>query len=239
MKKVLVPLQIFKDNSKFPTDAMEHVYTKKLTKYGLLPIFISAAMSKSSIDELYNMGDGLFLAGGEDWNPALYGEEKHEKTEIKEEERDMLELYLIKKALKDKKPIFGICRGMQGLAIADGGSLYQHLPDEFPKESHLDLSVDYYDLPKAKKHDVNIDKTSLIYKVLNKNKTEVNSYHHQAIKNPGNHFKIVGTSPAGVIEMIENKDSSYFCIGVQNHPEMDEDNFMEPLFEAFANSIPL
>lgn len=237
MKKILVPLQIFKDNPKFPTDAMEQIYTRKLMKYDLLPIFVSSVMTQEAIDELYELSNGLYLAGGEDWDPALYNQKKHEKTEIKEAERDKLELPLIKRALNDKKPILAICRGAEGLAIADGGSLVQHIPDKFPEEVHMDPKISYYDLPLAPKHPVKIIKSSKVYKLLEKDKIMVNSYHHQSIDNPGAHMRVVGKSPAGVVEIIEHEDSKYFCIGIQSHPEMEENSFVEPIFEAFANVI--
>ena len=237
MKRVLVPLQIFKDNPAFPTDAMEQIYTKKLTKYDLLPLFVSSAISQVGIAELYSLSDGLFLAGGEDWDPSLYGQKKHEKTDVKEAERDGLELPLIKKALKDRKPILAVCRGAQGLAIADGGTLIQHIPDLFPDESHMDPHISYYDLPHAQKHKVLLTKKSRVYSLLQKATVWVNSYHHQSIDNPGKDFTVVGKSPAGVIEVIEHNDPSYFCIGVQSHPEMEEESFFEPLFKGFAEAI--
>ncbi len=237
MKKILLPFQIFKENPKYPTDSMEQIYTRKMTKYDLLPLFASSIMSGDMIDELYDMSDGLYLAGGEDWDPALYGQEKHEKTQVKEAERDTLEVPLIKKALQDKKPMLALCRGCQGLAIANGGELYQHLPDTFPNESHADITKSYYDLPNAEKHAVHIVRPSHVFDLLQSEKVKVNSYHHQGIKNPGKDFMVVGKSPAGVAEIIEHKDTSYFCIGVQSHPEMEEESFFESLFQGFAEAV--
>src|SRR5258708_4686119 len=236
MKKVLVSTAIYRDNPITPIYGARVSYIKKLTKYGLLPIFVTPNMTQHMITELYDMCEGVYFIGGEDWDPAVYHSLKHPKTVVGEPERDIIELPLLQLTLQDKKPFLGICRGGQGLAIAAGGTLIQHLPDKIPSENHNPNNI-YDDLLTSQKHPVVIDKKSKIYKIVKKGRVLVNSFHHQAIDNPGEKMKIVGTSPGGVVEIIESADSDYFCFGVNSHPEAIENSFLEELFKAFADHI--
>ncbi|MDO8497149.1 MAG: gamma-glutamyl-gamma-aminobutyrate hydrolase family protein [bacterium] len=237
MKEVLVPLATFKNTKEkyAPFHFARETYIKKLVQYHLLPYFVSHVMTIQMIDELYDQSQGVLLMGGADWNPSLYGETKGGKTQEPERGRDMMEQYILKKVLADKKPFLGICRGHQGLAIASGGKLIQHVADEFPSEKH---DVENYDgLFSGQKHEVVLDPSSRIAQLLGKEKINVNSGHHQAVREAGHNMKIVGESPAGVAEIIEHTDSSFFCYGVQCHPEADTNGDLERLFAAFAKAV--
>lgn len=237
MKKVLVPLATMKHSKEKygPFHFARETYIKKLVHYNLLPLFVSHVMTHQMIDELYNDSNGVLMMGGADWNPSLYGETRDETTQQPDSGRDRMELYILKKMLADKKPFLGICRGHQGLAIASGGKLIQHVADEFPTEKH---DVENYDgLFSGQKHEVILEPNSHIHQILGKEKIIVNSGHHQAVRNAGHNMKIVGRSPAGVAEVIEHTDSSFFCFGVQCHPEADTNGDLELLFSAFATTI--
>src|SRR3989338_10075560 len=152
MKKVLVPLAILpQTDAATPLHFVRETYVKKLAKHSLLPIFVSSASPREVADELYALTDGLFYTGGSDFDSAHYGETPHPKTHIKEPARDKLEIYLLKRALHDKKPFLGICRGCQALAIASGGSLHQHVPDIADGENH-DPAESYDGIRSAEKH---------------------------------------------------------------------------------------
>jgi putative glutamine amidotransferase len=226
-------------NPEMGLEGTRPTYPGKVIKYDIIPLFVSYLMTKKMLDELYNEADGLYLTGGDDWNPELYGEKRHPQTEAGEPQREKIELYLLNKALKDHKPILAICRGAQGLVVATGGKLIQHLPDEFPQENHrLSEKMTYGAFSKTKlRHPVIIKKGTKTYKLLQKETVMVNSLHHQAPRILGKDFVVSGTSPQGVIEVFEHKDPAYFCIGIQSHPEIEEPSFFEPLFEAFAKAV--
>lgn len=236
MKKVIVPMAIYRDNPLIPIHGARPTYIEKLIKYQITPLFVTTLMKWSQIEEIYKLCQGAYFIGGDDFDPALYKQKKHPKTFIGEPERDILEIKLLKKILKDKKPFLGVCRGMQALAIASGGSLIQHLPDIFPKENH-NPNKSYPDLLKSKKHQVNLKSESKTSKLIKKNKLMTTSYHHQAVKEAGNGMVVVGTSPQGVIEAIEHQDKNYFCLGVQCHPEAERNGDMEKIFKAFAIAL--
>lgn len=236
MKKVLVPFEIHFDIPLVPIHGARSTYIKKLTKYKLFPIFVSPLMTKEMIMEAYNLCDGVYFIAGEDISHSLYTNKKHPETVETEVERDLIEIPLLQIVLKDKKPFLGICRGGQGLAVASGGTLIQHLPDVYPDENH-NPNKKYNELLDSPKHEIRIKKDSKIYRILQMDSIMVNSYHHQAIDNPGTNLEIVGTSPAGVTEIIEHTDPNYFCFGVQSHPEAEENSFMENLFYEFAKAI--
>lgn len=236
MKKVLMPVAIYQDNPIIPIHGARPTYIEKITKYNLIPIFVDPLMSWKMIDELYEMCDGAYFIGGEDWNPKLYGQKKHKKTFVGEQTRDEIELPLLKRILKDRKPFLGLCRGGQGLAIASGGTLIQHIPDKFPGENHNPNKI-YDDLLTSPKHKVIIDKQSKTFSVIKKGEIMVNSYHHQAVDKPGKNIRIVGKSPAGVTEIIEHEDKNYFCVGFGCHPEAENKEFSERMFKEFAIAV--
>jgi putative glutamine amidotransferase len=236
MRKVLVPLASIKlhPDTIAPIQFARETYIKKLLKYNLLPLFVSSLLSEEQIDQLYSMSDGVLFMGGQDFKAAHYHEIPHEKNDSPDENRDKVELYILKKVLQDKKPFLGICRGCQALAIASGGKLYQHLPEKVEGEVH---TLDTYDKLKDIHHTVTVNKNSIVFEILKKVTLNVNSAHHQAVESVGKDLEIVGSSPRGVTEIIEHKDKSYFCIGIQSHPEALEYGDLEPLFKAFAETL--
>lgn len=235
MKKLLIPIPNIesKTDDQICHSAIRETYLNKLAKYDLLPLFVSVCMTKKQINEMYLMADGVMFIGGKDIDPKLYGQKKHPKTEI-DPKRDEIELYILKKTLKDKKPFLGICRGNQFLAVASGGQLTQHIPDKIgTQEIH---HSNYCNLDKNK-HQIEINKNSRLYKIIKKDKLAVNSAHHQAVSNPGKNISISAYSPAGIPEAIEHKDKDYFCFGVQSHPEFEKNSFFEKLFSEFKKSL--
>lgn len=238
MKKVLVPLasKSFPSHS-IPLHLVRETYLRKLKTYNLLPLFVSTISEQNTIDELYGLCDGLLFAGGSDIDPILYDKSNHEKTDIAEPKRDILEIQLIKRGIADRKPILGICRGCQALAVASGGSLHQHVPDITQSEHHGVSEGGIYDDILKNTMNIQIDRDSNIFKYLNLKTCRVHCGHHQSVDDPGNEMRIVGRSPAGIAEIIEHTDQNYFCIGIQSHPEIEENGDLEKLFEAFAKSL--
>jgi len=181
---------------------------------------------------------GLLLTGGEDVNPARYGKENElYKCEAIDEYRDSLEFALIGKALKEKMPVFGICRGEQILNVALGGTLLTDIPTD------AGTSVIHRSSSSAKgcPHAVDIDKSSLLYRLTGVSHDTVNSYHHQAIDKIAPGFKISARSKDGVAEAMEREfpDGKPFIMAVQWHPEKptQKPGLSKPLADNFIRHI--
>lgn len=210
---------------------VRETYVKKIIEANGIPIIIPSINNEDIINIVLNDADGILLTGGSDIDPRFYNQEKHQKTEIKEPIRDDFEIALIKQAMQRKIPILGICRGAQVLAIADGGELYQHIPD-ITAEKHG--AEDYDDLFRPEfRHKVIVKKNSKVFDMIKTEEIEITSAHHQAVKNPGRNMRIVGTTANGITEIIEHEDQNYFCIGFQGHIETQDGKLIDDLFKEF------
>jgi len=166
--------------------------------------------------------DGLLLTGGGDVDPARYGEAPHLKLEDVDPVRDEFEIALIAAARARDLPIFAICRGVQVLNVAAGGTLVQDIPSEVTGALKHSLDVPPHP-PYELAHEVWVDKDSLLAKLMGdrlvgSDTCDVNSRHHQAVKTVGAGYRVSATAPDGVIEAIEDP-AARFCLGVQWHPE--------------------
>ena len=180
---------------------------------------------------------GLLLTGGGDVRPDLYGAAPHATFDPAEPGRDEYEIALVRLALEKDLPVFAICRGVQLLNVARGGTLIQHIPDEVGTTVEHRLKEPRF----AIAHDVWIESRSLLERLMGERfqageACPVNSRHHQAPKDLGEGLIASATAPDGVIEAIEDP-SRRFCLGVQWHPE----NFwrtgeFRTLFEAFVQA---
>jgi putative glutamine amidotransferase len=239
MKKVLVPMAVqLQEKTIAPLHFTRATYIKKLVKYGLMPVFVSSIMTERMLIEAYEECGGVLFVGGTDFNPDLYCRPRHEKTEVSEPARDSLELFILQRAVAERKTFLGICRGCQALAIVSGGTLHQHLPDTVKNEDHgIGEGKTYDDLLTNQKHSVVIDEDSKFIHLVGSPKVLVNSGHHQSVDDAGKDIRIVGRSPEGVAEILEHTDPNYFCYGIQSHPEAEEESFFESVFEAFADAV--
>ena len=167
--------------------------------------------------------DGIVFVGGNDIDPAYWGAERHPETEV-DVARDESELMLMRATLEMDLPVLGVCRGMQVMAVVAGGSLHQHLPDLIGHERHRAASgTDPLAAGAAAygRHDVEVRRGSQAYDLLGSRLT-VNSFHHQAVDDPGT-FTPVGWCPDDkVVEIIEDRER-HFALGVQWHPERTAD----------------
>ncbi len=204
-------------------------YYRSILLAGGIPLIIPPYEETDNLGELLDRVDGLLLSGGADINPLLLGEEPVMELHGINPKRDAQELELTRLAANRQVPILGICRGIQVLNAALGGTLYQdiHTQMEGKRIKHdQDLDRAY------PSHTVTIDTDSLLYTLFNKERLEVNSFHHQAVKTPAEGLRTVAVSPDGVIEAVESTEHKS-VIGVQWHPEcfcMNNDDCMSPLF---------
>ncbi|WP_199511899.1 gamma-glutamyl-gamma-aminobutyrate hydrolase family protein [Nucisporomicrobium flavum] len=167
--------------------------------------------------------DGIVFAGGGDIDPSHWGAERHPATEA-DSGRDAAELMLMRAALEADVPVLGVCRGMQVMAVATGGSLHQHLPDVIGHDRHRAAAGTdplAADASAFGRHDVELQRGSRAMALLG-GRITVNSFHHQAVDDPGT-FTISGWCPDDrVVEILEARDRE-FALGVQWHPERTGD----------------
>lgn len=209
-------------------------YVESVTRAGGEPRRLDSSMEVArAIEGLA----GLMLAGGEDVNPDLYGEPPHPALGAVDADRDRFELALIEQALASGLPMLGICRGLQVLNVACGGTLIQDIPSEVPTALN-------HRVPEPRNvvaHDIWVTRGTTLSAILQERLNQddacpVNSRHHQAIKRLANGFEVAATAPDGIIEAIERR-GDVFCLAVQWHPE----NFwrtgeFRALFEAFLSA---
>ena len=163
--------------------------------------------------------DALILTGGAgDVDPALYGQERHPETGPIQEERDAYELALARAVVEHEIPTLGICRGMEILNVAYGGSIEQHLPDVLGHEEHRHTPGTYAD------HEVRLEPGSLAARAAGTERTPVKSHHHQGIREVGDGLRVTGWATEDeAVEALEDPRCQ-FVLGVLWHPEEDEES---------------
>ena len=205
-------------------------YILSVIKNGGIPFIIPFNESAEVIKAQIEMVDGLLLSGGQDVTPKNYGEEPMPKLGDIFPERDDFEYSLLKAALEAKKPVLGICRGVQIINTYFNGSLYQDL-------SYMGIETlkhNQVNTPARVTHSVSVDKTSKLFGIFGEESFMVNSFHHQAIKEVGDGLVKTAAAPDGIIEAVEKTDYP-FLVGVQWHPEMLHESveMMNKLFARF------
>ncbi|HOC20126.1 MAG TPA: gamma-glutamyl-gamma-aminobutyrate hydrolase family protein [Anaerolineae bacterium] len=218
-----------------PMYSVGETYVHAVHQAGGAPVILPPMLAEADWTALLGRLEGLLLSGGEDLHPRQYGQPPEAWLGGVDETRDTSELGLIRAALEMRKPIFAICRGIQVLNVALGGTLYQDLAAQVPgaldhaflMSRSLDQSV----------HPVTLEADSALVRILGGVTFAVNSAHHQSIQTPGAGLRVVGRAPDGVIEAVELADYP-FCIGVQWHPEalVRSDPAMAALFAALVEA---
>lgn len=208
-------------------------YMKLLEKCGALPVMLPLTDDKDELDELFDHIDGLLFTGGHDVGPDVYGEKASDKCGTPCKLRDEMEAYLLDKALKSNKPLFGICRGIQFINAYMGGSLYQDLSSEHPSEVTHQMTKPY----DRAVHKVSVKDNTLLAKIIGSGQYEVNSYHHQAIKRLADGLVSMAESEDGLIEAV-SVEGCKFALAVQWHPEFayEKDEKCLLLIQAFVNA---
>jgi putative glutamine amidotransferase len=218
---------------------MPRRYIEVLSSLGALPC-LTPLLSKDELTlrAVYEELDGLFLSGGSDVDPSCYNESKHVKCGATDSDRDAVESQLVRWAVGDRKPIMAVCRGLQMLNVAMGGTLYQDVPSQRPGSVVHDslqsdddgVSRDYV------MHDVRVETNTRLGNSLATDRVMVNSMHHQAIKHLGTGLVATAWAADGLIEAAECTDGHY-VIGVQWHPEdMTQIDGQRRLFTEFLDA---
>jgi putative glutamine amidotransferase len=184
-------------------------------------------------DEVLDLLDGLLLAGGADIDPSAYGAPRHERVVHTVPQRDTFEIALARRALELDMPFLGICRGMQLMNVATGGTLYQHLPDTHGHHEHRRVlgSFDGAD------HDVRLAAGSLAARAAGEELHPTKSHHHQGVNRLGNGLQITGWSTIDNLPEAIEMPGRRFALGVQWHPEVDETSRLVAALVAEAAAV--
>jgi putative glutamine amidotransferase len=211
---------------------LNQTYERAIREAGGLPLLLAPGLDDEAMDQLTGELQGLLLPGGLDVDPARYGAERHPTTEVNAP-LDALEFPLLERALRAGMPVLAICRGIQLLNVACGGSLWQDLPSERPTNLvHPQKQVPRDHLA----HGLHLTADSRLAGVLGTSELPVNSFHHQAIRNLGEGLQPVGWADDGAIEAVEGPGR--FVVGVQCHPEelVQSQPTWRRLFAAFVEA---
>lgn len=204
-------------------------YLRAVQQAGGVPILLPPQLSQRARDELWRRLDALILTGGGDLDPARFGEPRHPTVYDVSVARDALEIELTRRALAENVPLLAICRGIQVLNVVLGGTLVQDIASDLGSPiTHS--QTERRDQPT---HAVKVQEGSRLAGILGRLEVDVNSFHHQAIKDLGSRLVAVGVAPDGVIEAAEVADHP-FAVAVQWHPEdlVDHDDAARSLFRA-------
>jgi putative glutamine amidotransferase len=210
-------------------------YTEAVAKAGGIPLLVPLGLSEEDLLEILERVDGVVLPGGGDIDPAIFNQPRHPTVYSIDPERDRTELFVARAAASRRKPFLAICRGIQVLNVALGGTLWQDIPSQIPE------SIDHYtseDQPRNHlEHTVDVEPGSLLARLVGKRQIWVNSYHHQSIRDLPPELTVTAEAKDGVIEAVE-VNGHPFGLGLQWHPEnlVDDDLAMLALFEGLVEA---
>lgn len=222
---------------KRPRVALYASYLAPLERVGLTPVLITPAHSEEAIRQLVEMCEGLVLSGGDDIDPSQYGHEPIPELGQVNPPRDTAELRALGVAIERDLPVLGICRGHQLLNVYFGGTLCQDIGVEMTEAvSHVQAGP-----WEAHQHEVSVEPGTRLAAALGRDRLEINSFHHQAIRRPADNLEITARADDGLIEAVESRDHKW-VVGVQWHPERHEATAPDSdpnlrLFSAFADAV--
>ena len=216
---------------------MNQRYYQAAAAAGAAPVLIPLLDDLEALRAIYDGVDGILIPGGVDVDPAAFGEAPHERLGRIDPARDRVELQLVKWAVVDRKPVLGLCRGLQVINVALGGTLSQDLEAQYPNALKHDYFPNYGFERDYLAHEVALTPGTRLHHAMHAESIPVNSMHHQGIKELGRSLAPAATAPDGLIEALESCDDS-FLVGVQWHPEVFEatDPHTEHLFSDFLAS---
>ena len=204
-------------------------YIESLKRAGAVPVLIPP-QPENAVDVIDSL-DGILLAGGDDCDPAEYGEERHPSSELMDPRRQKNDISLARLARERGIPTLGICLGVQMMNVAAGGTLIQDI------ESAIETEIDHASEPSDRhRHDVLIDAATKLGSILEARALSVNSSHHQAVGRVADGLRVTASAPDGIVEGLEDP-SHPFYLGVQWHPEdMPGEPSATALFCAFVEA---
>lgn len=203
---------------------IEEKYAHAVAGAGGIPFLIPSITGNDRlIEDTAATIDGLLLPGSRDMDPRFYNEEPHPKLRPMSLERTETEFAVLKQVTERRIPVLGICGGMQLINVFSGGSLYQdiyaYIPDAMPHE-------------KGAVHEILVETDSLLFKIAGTDRFSSKSYHHQSVRETGRGLRVSARSPDGIVECIESLEHP-FVLGIQWHPELEENGISERIFNSF------
>lgn len=223
-----------KSPADLPIVAVNTAYVHAILQAGGLPLLLPNQLNQEEWTELVPRLDGILFTGGGDIDPELFSGALHPRVDGVDEERDSLELPLLRYAVEQRIPFLGICRGCQVVNVALGGTLHTHLPDQIETDIRHDC---YPDIPRNHiAHPVRVEADSQIAKIFGATELQVNSLHHQGLEKLALALKPVAYAPDGLIEAVELPGHP-FAYAVQWHPEcLTDQQPTRNLFRAFVEA---
>jgi putative glutamine amidotransferase len=199
-----------------PANGIPVSYLRAIEAAGGIPLLIHLTRDEDVLDFHFRRCDGLLLAGGDDVDPASYGHERRPWLGVTTPLRDEVEIALARRAIEERMPLLGICRGIQSLNVALGGTLYQDIAAELPD------ALDHregWDLQRTDvlAHPILVERDSWLAARLGTTELQVNSLHHQALRDVAPALRVTARAPDGVVEAVEGGPG--FVAAVQCHPE--------------------
>jgi putative glutamine amidotransferase len=239
MKPIIgIPCGTFHDRAWCPPSyGHRKTYVDAVVAAGGVPLLMPLVPEEEVLRALYDRIDGLLLAGGRDIDPSYYGEAEHERLGEVDILRDHVEVPLTRWAAADGKPILGICRGLQVLNVALGGTLYQDIASQLGSTIEHNLSYAHEDWTYMA-HDLQLEPSSKLADIIGTTSFSTNSLHHQSVKDIAPGLRAVGWAPDGVVEALEGVNGQ-FLLGVQCHPEAlqgEADTRWQAMFHRFVQS---
>jgi putative glutamine amidotransferase len=207
------------------------LYIESVRRAGGIPVLLPPNAA-DELETLLPRLDGLIITGGADIDPKHYeGNRQHPNLTKIDHERDSSELALIRAWSKTDKPMLCVCRGMQVLNVAFGGTMHEHIPDVREKDIHRSADGLWAI------HEILVDENSLLARVMGTNKVETYSGHHQAVKAIGQGLCVVAQAPDGIVEALEHEQLPWL-LGLQWHPEKSAatDPTQQAIFDAFVKT---
>lgn len=221
------------DSDRHLTTVLLHAYINAVTDAGGVPVPIPVHLSEEILHDLYTKLDGILFSGGGDIALDRFNGQPHPRVYGIDAGRDFTELTLLRRAVEDGKAFLGICRGAQLVNVGLGGTLYTHIRDQFPNA----LDHDYPgDLRRQIVHPVRIEEGSRAAEVFGQTHLNVNSLHHQGLKDIAPSLRAAGYSPDGLVEVVELPGHPY-ALAVQWHPEwLTDQPAMQRLFSSLIEA---
>jgi putative glutamine amidotransferase len=215
------------------TVSIQHSYVNAIIQAGGVAVPVPSILPEEDFLQLYSQLDGILFTGGGDISLKYFSGSDHPRIDGVDDARDFAELTLIRRATKEGKPYLGICRGAQAMNVALGGTLYTHIPDQ------LKGAIDH-DYPGNMRrtivHPVNVEETTRAAEIFGETLLNVNSLHHQGLKDIAPGLRVAGHAPDGLVEVIELPDHPY-AVAVQWHPEwLTDQPAMQRLFKSFVDA---
>jgi len=229
------PQDIAFDHGVFHRHCLSDTYSRSIIASGGIPVIIPSAIE--DVGSLFDTLDGIVFSGGGDLDPSLFGADRHPETDGIDAERDAFELAAAREAVARDIPTLGICRGIQVINVALGGTLFQDIDSEVPS------AIEHRQHKEGKDRDDLGHLVSLapgahpLRDILGKDSLQTNSFHHQAVKVPAHELEVIATTADGIIEAMWYPGMR-FGLAVQWHPEMLSTNYGDhaKIFAAFVSA---